>query len=365
MRLIMKVHTLVVACLLFFSGGLGAQSDPSGDSLTASPSLRVPIAVAALMRYYDRDTGLWNTEGWWNAANSLTVLASVAAAQPSAVPAEVFRNTYRKAQNKFKLFRNDFYDDEGWWALAWIQTYDVTHRRAYLSMAESLFHDMTTGWDTTCGGGIWWKKDRHYKNAIANELFLAVAAQLALRTGGANSRIYQGWAVREWDWFRQTGMISQDGLINDGLTPACDNNHRTTWTYNQGVVLGGLVDLAELTHNPAFLRQAQSIAHAALHHLTDAKSILHDRTEPHCSEDTVQFKGIFVRNLLRLHRVAHDTGFAALFRANSDAIWNEARTKDNQFSCAWSGPAESRGAGALTSALDALVADAAVTDQHH
>jgi len=93
MRLIMKVHTLVVACLLFFSGGLGAQSDPSGDSLTASPSLRVPIAVAALMRYYDRDTGLCNAGGWWNGADSPTVLARVAAAQQSAVPAEGLRKT--------------------------------------------------------------------------------------------------------------------------------------------------------------------------------------------------------------------------------------------------------------------------------
>jgi predicted alpha-1,6-mannanase (GH76 family) len=353
----MILRTLTAACVFLFTTGFSAQINTSADPAPATPSQRVTFGVAALMRYYDHDTGLWNTEGWWNAANSVTVLASVAAAQRSAVPAELFRNTYTKAQKKLKLFRNDFYDDEGWWALAWIQAYDATHHRAYLSMAESIFNDMTGGWDNTCAGGIWWKKDRHYKNAIANELFFAVAGQLARRTNGAKSRMYRSWALREWQWFRHTGMINQDGLINDGLTPACENNHSTTWTYNQGVVLGGLVDLAALTHNPELLTQAQSIADAALHHLTDADSILHDPTEPHCSGDTVQFKGILMRNLLRLHRASPDARYSAFFRANANSIWNRARTRDDQFSCAWSGPAEPRSAGALTSALDALVAD--------
>ena len=36
-------------------------------------------------------------------------------------------------------------------------------------------------------------------------------------------------------------------LVNDGLTAGCANNGGTTWTYNQGVILGGLAALHELT----------------------------------------------------------------------------------------------------------------------
>jgi predicted alpha-1,6-mannanase (GH76 family) len=81
-------------------------------------------------------------------------------------------------------------------------------------MAESIFGDMTGGWDDTCGGGIWWKKDRHYKNAIANELFLSIAAHLAARTNGAKKRGYLARAKREWDWFDASGMINDENLVS-------------------------------------------------------------------------------------------------------------------------------------------------------
>ena len=70
--------------------------------------------------------------------------------------------------------------------------------------------------DGTCGGGIWWSKDRKYKNAIANELFLSVAAKLALHTFGKQRKLYLTWADREWRWFLYSGMMNAGNLVNDG-----------------------------------------------------------------------------------------------------------------------------------------------------
>src|SRR5581483_9133810 len=98
-------------------------------------------------------------------------------------------------------FLNDYYDDEGWWALTWIRAYDLTGDARYLDAAKFLFKDMAAGWDDHCGGGIWWNKERRYKNAIANELFLLAAARLHQRTPddrGPGS--YLDWARREWRW---------------------------------------------------------------------------------------------------------------------------------------------------------------------
>ena len=75
-------------------------------------------------------------------------------------------------------------------------------------------------------------------------------------------------------------MINPRNLVNDGLDSACRNNHRTTWTYNQGVILGGLSMLAKQTGDAKFLERAQSIALAAISRLTDQHGILHDPCEP-------------------------------------------------------------------------------------
>jgi predicted alpha-1,6-mannanase (GH76 family) len=318
----------------------------------------VKLTIATLMTHYEPDQGLWASEGWWNAANTTTAIADAASLAPSAEYSGVLQNTFVNAQKQFPLFRNKFYDDEGWWALAWIQAYDVTHRQPYLDMAESIFGDMRGGWDGTCQGGIWWNKDRHYKNAIANELFLSVAAHLAAREPAAKRPAYLAWAEREWNWFDHSGMINDDNLVNDGLTPDCKNNGRNTWSYNQGVLIGGLVELSSVTKDAGPLGRAKVIAHAAISKLTDEDQVLHDRTEPNCSHDVIQFKGILLRNLASLQGAAPEDTFARFIQANADSVWHKARTVGDEFACSWSGPARDNGAAGATSALDALVAAA-------
>ena len=210
-----------------------------GDSY----QMQVQRAVDRLQQWYQPDTGLWATTGWWNSANALTTVIDYSRAAKTRQYESVLTHTFK--QHKFIGFLNDYYDDEGWWALAWIGAYDLTSDANYLQMAGSIFNDMAIGWDDTCGGGIWWSKERKYKNAIANELFLDVAAHLANRTRDIKLRaMYLDWADREWKWFAASSMIASDHQINDGLTAACKNNQKTIWSYNQGVILGGLTELS-------------------------------------------------------------------------------------------------------------------------
>jgi len=269
----------------------------------------------------------------------------------------ILANTFER--NSKKDFLNEYYDDQGWWALGWAGAYELTNDARYLEMSERIFADMTKGWDDTCGGGIFWKKPRQYKNAIANELFLAVAAKLASLTPDAQKRAaYLDWAQREWKWFAASGMINSDNLVNDGLDATCKNNHRTTWTYNQGVIIGGLTVLSKVSGDTRPLEAAHSIALAAIARLTDLDGVLHDPCEPaRCGNDATQFKGIFSRNLAVLNSAAPVPGYRAFLRRNAESIWKN-RDAENRLGVVWSGPSEVKNASTQVSALDALVAAA-------
>ena len=279
----------------------------------------------------------------------------------------MIHRTFRAARRRHSDFLNRFFDDNGWWGLAWIRAYDLTSEVRYLDAAKRIFDNMVTAWDDTCDGGVWWNEDRQYKNAITNELFLTLAARLHLRSPGGDGH-HLDWALREWHWFSASGMIGQHGLVNDGLTAGCENNGKPTYTYNQGVILGGLGDLYEITGDGAFLRQGESIADAALRELTtpptaERPGILTEPGEARMAgrrEDGSQFKGIFVRNLYDFYLHSRRTEYRDFIFRNARSIW-ASRDAQNQFGVCWAGPFDTADASRQSSALDVLNAAVALS----
>ena len=184
---------------------------------------------------------------------------------------------------------------------------------------------MTGGWDGTCGGGIWWSKARHYKNPIANELFLQVA--VALHNGPGRHRL------------RELGPAGM------GLVPGHRHAHRLpprhrrlavckpdrsspTWTYNQGVLIGGLVALARMTGSRAPLATAKRIAGAVMDgQALSPHGILRDPCEPaSCDQDQPLFKGIFMKNLKLLADQVDRAGGASYRQYLRHTAWPCGRT---------------------------------------
>jgi predicted alpha-1,6-mannanase (GH76 family) len=110
-----------------------------------------------------------------------------------------------------------------------IAVYDVTGDRKYLQTAQSIFDDMDKAYGTTPCGGLWWDKAHTYVNAIANELYIDVAAHLANRASQYRSAYYLDKATTAWKWFQNSGLINSDSNINDGLDSSCKNNGGTVW----------------------------------------------------------------------------------------------------------------------------------------
>lgn len=322
-------------------------------------------AAPLLFKLYNMASGIWDTTNWWQSSNTMTTLGDLAAIDGNAKDSvrAIFANTLVQAPNLHRGFLNDFYDDEGWWALGWINAYDITQEQEYLQTAVDIFEDMTGGWDTPCGG-IWWDKAHTHVVAIANELFFSLAASLANRKPEERD-YYLDWAQRSRDWFEGSGLVNAQGVVNDGLDlTTCKNAQDTVWSYNQGVVLGAYVELAKADANEAHLVAAASIASAAIANLTDANQILHDVCEPNCDVTAAQFKGVFMRNLRILHKAVPRAEFATFINKNADSIWaNDRITSDSDtlLGLVWSGPfIPPANATTQSSALDALVAAAAI-----
>jgi len=322
--------------------------------------------VSALQRWYHPARGLWRGAGWWQSANELTTV--IRYAQRTADPAcrAVVATTFRRASRWHPGFCNKFYDDNGWWGLAWVAAYDLTGDGRYLRAAERIFCRNEEGWDGVCGGGVWWNTDRKYKNAISSELFLTLAGQLARRAPDPGGR-YRAWAERAWEWFQGSGMIGPSGLVNDGLTVGCANNGGTTWTYNQGVILGGLAALHELTGDRGYLAAGLRIADATLATLTTPPAasppgILVEPSERPGARygDDTQFKGIFVRHLHEFYRRSGRPAYREFILRNARSIWENARNEQNEFGMRWTGPSGQPGASQQSSALDTLTAAAAL-----
>ena len=346
-RLRAIAHTVIAIVLLAACTGMR-------DDRPADYRHYADRAAAALQEWYDPARGLWNTTGWWNSANAMEAMIDYSARTGSRKYREDLATCFDKHQAG--RFLNRYYDDEGWWALTWIKAYDLTRETRYLSMAKAIFDDMKGGWDETFGGGIWWSKDRKYKNAIANELFLTVAARLHQRTRDDRGEgSYQDWALREWQWFEASGMINSENLVNDGLNSAGKNNGGTTWTYNQGVVLGGLVALSDITHDRSLIARAEAIADAAMRSLAPG-GVLQEPCEQKngCGGDGPQFKGIFVRNLDILARTTPQKQYRDFLRHNAASIWDNDQNDRYQFGLRWAGPFDRADACRQSAALDAF-----------
>ncbi len=373
-----------------------------------------------------------NTARWWNSANAITAVIGYMAAtgdrgylEPAV--ARTFAaapGTRRPVRSRIDLrlasvlsrarypgFLNGFYDDEGWWALAWIDAYDLTGDARYLTAAGEIFADMARGWDGAWGGGIYWGKhdgapDRTgafavprgwtgpYKNAIANELFIAAAAGLGLRhrrrdPAGPAHREYRQWAQRGWEWFsapppRGVAMINEAGLVNDSPNrQGVNDNTLAIWSYNQGVILSGLADLGELAGDPAYLARAEQIAAAFIAQPWHVRprpaqgsapaspptssgvigGILHEHNDcrpdggplgpgrPLPGVDSTMFKGIFVRHLARLHARTGTAAYRDFIEANAASALDHVNDR-HQFGCNWAAPPDTADFVRQTAGLD-------------
>ncbi|KAL2164586.1 hypothetical protein VTH06DRAFT_3803 [Thermothelomyces fergusii] len=392
-------------------GASEAPPEPDSDAATVGPSLsgarflqpRLDLDVRAAARsaieamnkrFYSSTQAIWSPgEPWWLSGVALAAVTDYMRKTGTGDYLSQVEDMIRvqRAQHPQNggEFRADSTDDTGWWALAMIRMYDLTGNGTYLDISIEDETFMYKYWTSSpCGGGIYVDtKAKTYKNAIANELYIKLAASLHNRI--ANDTKYLSRAETAWSWFQRSGMIKGDNLINDGLAVSgngfCSNNRLPVWTYNQGVILGALAELYRATSSETYLTWAGRIADAVLSNngstspqltspqdgdgdgnaggiLTEA-SCRPDEADG-CDHDQQVFKGVLAHNLAELDAAVPGRSgggggpYRAYLECNAQSAYVRAREQATDlYDVAWAGPPfRNSTIGKQASAVSLLVA---------
>lgn len=158
---------------------------------------------------------------------------------------------------------NNYYDDMAWLALATHRLQSLAEetrkpgRRRNARVRKTLTLQFDSASTDDLGGGTFWSKKRDFKNTPAT----APVALYYARTG------QQAKAQRLVDWLNAVLFDEARGLYVDGarLSPAGEVMvENTLYTYNQGPVLGALLELGGDTN----LARAAALVDAVANRLT-------------------------------------------------------------------------------------------------
>ncbi len=369
-RVLLAALTALAAVAATVTPAAAAPHSPPGATEVA----RARAAADVLMSSYD-PVKAWFPSSWWNSAVALQTIGDYMQRTGDRRYVGQLDNTFEKDKGVFPPgvlsgdpllgnFTSRAIDDSEWWGLTWIEAYDLTGRQKYLDMAQTIADYVQGYWDpSTCGGGVWWNAERTYKNAITNGLYIRLTAELHNRLPGDTT--WLGRARTAWRWYNNSGMINSAGLVNDGLNDDCTSNGQTVWSYNQGLAIGGGLELYRATHDPSVLATTEHLADAAITApeltqggvLTESCDAL-DRT---CDDNGKQFKGIFLRYLMDAADTTHAARYRQFVQRQAATVWANDRNAGDQLGERWSGATNADHPNAFdwrtqASALSALIA---------
>ncbi|WP_159614791.1 glycoside hydrolase family 76 protein [Glutamicibacter sp. JC586] len=168
----------------------------------------------------------------------------------------------------FGVYPNYFFDDMAWLALASQRLVSFSRQLEGRSAPQAkqailtLRKQLAGAIDDVLDGGMYWSRKRDFKNAPAN----APAALFFARNG--ERELSRGLL----SWLRLKLFNTERGLYVDGLRLIATGRkvEEAVYTYNQGPVLGALLELG----TDEDLEHASILIHASQRFLTDSSGAL-------------------------------------------------------------------------------------------
>lgn len=289
--------------------------------------------------FNQNNTGNTNFNYWWN-AHGLDVLIDAYSRTKDEKYKILMDELHAGMWNKNgNTYLNDYYDDMEWMALACLRAYSLTNDIKYKNTAETLWADIKTGWSEELGGGIAWRKSqRNYKNTPANAPASILAARLyQLNNNPADLE----WAVKIYNWQKNTLVDPSTGLVWDGINRQGNNQIDKDWkfTYCQGVFIGAALELFKITKQEGYLNDANKTASYVIN---DSQLSPNGLLKDEGNGDGGLFKGILVRYLTQLIiegnlNASTRNKYAQFLEFNGETLWSKGTNRSSfLFGTNWS-----------------------------
>jgi hypothetical protein len=209
-----------------------------------------------------------------------------------------------------------WFDDNGWWGLAFVNAYRATGRPRFLSDAQrALDYIAAAGWDPE-GGGIWWNTSHPFKAGAALASGTLLATLLYQQT---HSVFDLGQALRFLEWANSSGFVAAEGLYADtSLEP-------TPVDYIEGPLIYAQALLCGLTATPADCERAEALKARAL------------KRFGYLLDFSPQYDAIYLQWMLALYSLDHDPALYTLAVNNARDAQIRAPNSEGLYLLSWNG----------------------------
>jgi Glycosyl hydrolase family 76 len=295
-------------------------------------------------RLHDRDR--YPLATIWDIVPLFESLDAIAIAQPTtanrhavarfAAGAERYLNRGLRPVPGFSPYQGDraantltWFDDNGWWGLAFLNAYAATGTRRWLTDSErALGYIAAVGWDRQAGG-IWWNTGHPYKagEALASGTLLATLLYQQTHSASylASARMFLAWA-------NSAGFSAANGLY------AGSSANPTPIDYIEAPLIYAQAVLCRIATDPGGCARADRLKAVALERFG------------YLLDFSPQYDAIYLQWMLALYSLEHDATLYALAADNARDAQTRALNRAGLYLLSWNGetlPLEDALPGAL------------------
>jgi hypothetical protein len=211
-----------------------------------------------------------------------------------------------------------WFDDNGWWGLAFVNAYRATGAKRWLTDAKrALAYIAAAGWDKR-SGGLWWNTGHPYKAgaALASDTLLATLIYQLTRSPFALQQARKFLA-----WGNTAGFSAADGLYaGSSLNP-------TPIDYAEGPLIYAQALLCTLTATASDCQRADQ------HETQSLKRF------GYLLDFSPQYDAIYLQWMLALYSLTGKRTLYALAADNARNAETRARNGDGLYLLSWNGEA--------------------------